>query len=78
MIWAQLAWWRPPCLLRSVLVNLRHDHEAALRGVLWNSRGPWLTLRDCTLLRPNVEPVTMDGEVVIHRDNVAFFQVLYR
>ena len=70
------AWWRPPCVLRSVLVNLKHDPESALRGVLWESRGPWFVLRDVTALKPNASPTLVDGDVVIHRDNVAFLQVL--
>lgn len=70
-------WWfdRPPCLLRSVLVNFVHDHDSALRGVLWQSRGPWLVLRDVTAIKPNQPPTIVDGDVVIHRSNVAFLQV---
>lgn len=70
-----LAWWKPPCLLRSVLVNMIHDPDAALRGVLWQARGPWLVLRDVTALKTNAPPVAVDGDVVIHRSNVAFLQV---
>jgi hypothetical protein len=68
-------WWRPPCLLRVVIVNVKDDPTTALRGVLFSSRGPWLTLKDVTLLKPQVTQ-PMDGEVVVHRDNVAFIQVL--
>lgn len=68
-------WGRPPCLLRSVLVNLVHDNDSALRGVLWESRGPWLVLRDVTAIKPNAVPTPIDGDVVIHRSNVAFIQV---
>ena len=68
-------WWRPPCLLRSVLVNLVSDHDSALRGVLWQSRGPWLVLRDVSVIKPQAAPTPVDGDVVIHRSNVAFLQV---
>lgn len=68
-------WWRPPCLLRSVLVNLVHDSDSALRGVLWQSRGPWLVLRDVTALKAGAPATPVDGDVVIHRSNVAFLQV---
>lgn len=69
-------WWnRPPCLLRSVLVNLKHDADSALRGVLWQARGPWLVLRDVTAIKAGAAPTPVDGEVVIHRENVAFLQV---
>jgi hypothetical protein len=69
-------WWRPPCLLRVVLVTLVSDSDTALRGVLWEARGPWLTLRDVSAIKARTPPLPMDGEVVIHRSNVAFFQVL--
>jgi len=68
--------WRPPCLLRTVIVNLQSDPELALRGVLWQYRGAWLTLRQAQLLKAGGAPVVVDGEAVIHRANVAFLQVL--
>ena len=74
-----LLWWRPPCLLRVVIVNLKDDPQTAIRGVLWGSRGAWLTVRQAALLRggsPEVPATTLDGEVVVHRSNVAFLQVL--
>jgi hypothetical protein len=70
-----LYWWRPPCLLRAVIVNMKDD-PTAIRGVLWSSRGAWLTFRDCSLLPPTGNPTRIDGEVVLHRDNLAFLQVL--
>jgi hypothetical protein len=60
-----------------VLVNLVHDRDSALRGVLWQSRGPWLVLRDVHVIKPQTDPTPMDGDVVIHRANVAFLQVFY-
>jgi hypothetical protein len=72
--------WDPP-LLRVVIVNLKSDPDLALRGVLW-SRGPWFTLRQAELLRaphpgqPAQPPTPLDGEAVVHRSNVAFFQVV--
>jgi hypothetical protein len=67
-------WWRPPAMLRSVIVNLKDD-DLALSGVLWGARGPWLTLRNASLLKPNEPPVPTDGEVLVPRANVAFIQV---
>jgi hypothetical protein len=52
-----------------------HDPDSALRGVLWQSRGPWLVLKDVTALKVNEPPTLVDGDVVIHRSNVAFLQV---
>jgi len=56
-------------------VNLVSDDETAIKGVLWTSRGSWLVLRDCALVKGGAAPLPMDGEVVIHRSNVAFLQV---
>lgn len=69
-----LCWWRPPCLLRTVIVNLKSD-DSAIKGVLWSTRGPWLTFKDCALLKPGVT-TPIDGEVVLHRATVLFLQVL--
>ena len=69
-------WWRPPCLFRACIVNLKNEPDTAIKGVLWSSRGGWLTFKDCSLLKPGVPPTTMDGEVVIERRNVLFLQVL--
>jgi hypothetical protein len=57
-------------------VNFVHDPDSALRGVLWQARGAWLVLRDVSALKANSQPVTLDGEVVIHRSQVAFLQVV--
>lgn len=70
------AWWRPPALLRTVIVNLQSDGDVALRGVLWQSRGAWLVLRDVQMLHANGAVTKLDGESVVHRTNVAFLQVL--
>lgn len=66
-------WWQPPCLLRRVLVNTLDGK--AIECVLWRSRGPWLVLRDATVLEPQHEPLKVDGELVIHRARVDFLQV---
>jgi hypothetical protein len=59
-----------------VIVNLKDDPSTAIRGVLWQSRGAWLTLRKAHVLHAGDEPTTADGEIVVHRSNVAFLQVL--
>lgn len=48
----------------------------AIRGVLWQSRGAWLVFRDCHGLVEGQKAQPIDGEVVIHRSNVSFLQVL--
>ena len=39
-----LCWWRPPCVLRRVLVNVTYNPNEALQGVLWRYRGGWLVI----------------------------------
>jgi len=70
-----LLFWRPPCLLRSVIINLKSDDASAIKGVLWATRGPWLTFKECTLLKAHLS-TAVDGDVIIHRSNIAFLQVL--
>lgn len=70
-----LCWWRPPCLLRRVILNFTHDSTEALEGVLWSSRGPWLTLRDVSAIKAGQAPAKLVGDVVLHRATVAYLQV---
>jgi hypothetical protein len=71
-----LSWFGPPALLRTVIVNLKDDPTVALRGVLWSWRGPWLIFRDAAALKAGANPTPLDGEVIVHRANVSFMQVL--
>jgi len=71
-----LLWWRPPCLLRRVVVNLTHDESSAIEGLLWQARGPWLTLKEAKALKASHPATDILGEVVIHRSQVSFLQVL--
>lgn len=71
-----LCWWRPPCLLRRVIVNLAYDPTEALQGLLWSSRGGWITLKEVSAIKAGVPPATIQGDVTIHVSKVAFFQVL--
>lgn len=76
LFWDWLCFWRPPCRLRRVQINLTYSPTEALRGVLWSYRGGWLTLRDAEGLAIGKTAAAIDGDVVIHIRNVAFFQVL--
>jgi len=67
--------WRAR-LRRRVLVNLKDDATQALRGVLWNQRGRWFVLRQADLLKLGAEPTPLDGEVIVHVTNIAFYQEL--
>jgi hypothetical protein len=71
-----LWYWRPPCLLRTVSVSLIAPGDTSIRGVLWESRGPWLTVRQAVALKEGCTPESLAGDVVIERTNIAFIQVL--
>jgi small nuclear ribonucleoprotein (snRNP)-like protein len=58
---------------RSVIVNLKSGR--AFEGVLYAKRGPLLVLRNATMHEPGAAPTTVDGGVVIERDQVEFIQV---
>jgi hypothetical protein len=62
--------------LRRVIVNLRGADSPAFRGVLWQRRGGYLVLRNVELLRPRVEPTSVDHEVAIPVSEIQFIQVL--
>jgi len=55
---------------------MKSDGSTALRGVLWQVRGPWWTLTRAELLTAGTPPKSIDGDAVIHRDNIDFVQVL--
>ena len=69
------AFWRPPFLHRLCLVTTQSDPDAAFRGVIWQSRGAWLVLKNAAIVKAGAPPVPVDGEVVIHRSNLAFVQM---
>lgn len=71
-----LFWWRPPCLLRRVIVNFTHDDRTAFEGVLWRYRGGWITLREVQALATGQNPEAVKGDVVIERTKIAYFQVM--
>jgi len=69
-------WWRPPCLLRTVVISLKDDPGLGLHGVLWRARGSWLVLRDASMLSAEGQKTPIDGvEAIVHRSNVAFMVV---
>ena len=74
--WRGSRYWQAPFLLRVCLVTTKSDPESAFRGVLWRERGPWLVMRAASLIKSTgAPPVPIDGEIVIHRDNLAFIQI---
>jgi hypothetical protein len=59
-----------------VIVNFTHDPTEAFEGVLWSYRGRWLTLRDASALKAGQVPTKLPGEIVVHRSQMAYLQVL--
>jgi hypothetical protein len=55
---------------------LKDDPATAIKGVLWRARGAWLVLVHAELLKAASAPTPVDGDVVVHRSNVAFLQVI--
>jgi hypothetical protein len=70
-----LLFWRPPCLLRRVIVNFTHDSTEAFEGILWSYRGGWLTLTDVSALKASLPPAKIPGDIVVHRSTIAYLQV---
>lgn len=57
----------------SVVINTKDDK--AFRGIYWGTRGRFIRLRDAQMLENGqVHPV--DGEVLVDRSNVSFYQRL--
>jgi hypothetical protein len=70
-----LLFWRPPCLLRRVVVSFTHSETDGFEAILWSYRGGWLTLRDVSAIKGSLPPKKLPGDVVIHRSNLAYLQV---
>ncbi len=58
---------------RKVMVNLRSG--SAIEGVLWDEQRPLIVLRSA-VLHTNGQHAPLDGEVVVHQDEIAFVQVV--
>ena len=61
-------WWRPPCLLRRVIVNLTHDPTEAFEGVLVRRAAPGGRSRTVSALKAGQAPEALIGDVLIERD----------
>ena len=58
---------------KHVLVSLRSDR--AVTGVLWARRGRFLVLKSAEMHEPGANPVPLDGDLVLDRDQVEYVQV---
>lgn len=57
---------------RQVIVNLHNGN--AIHGVLFKQDGPLLVLKNASYLEGRAEPLALDGDTVIERDQVLFIQ----
>jgi hypothetical protein len=64
----------PEC--REVIVNRSGEPTSAVRGILWQQRGPYLVLRQAVLLEAGGKSTPLAGEVAIPRQRIDFLQVL--
>lgn len=71
--------FRPYPELRTVIVNLKNS-ETVFRGVVWQRRGPFVILRNTTLLgdprQAGKDATRVDGEVLVQLADIDFIQVL--
>ena len=70
-LWLQ----RPPAMRRRVVINFTRESHAIV-GVLWGARGSWLQVRDAALVGLDGSRQPLDGEQLVHRDQVSFIQVV--
>lgn len=59
---------------RGAIVNLKSGKS--FRGILWDSQGGFLVLREAHMLQSNQNPVKLDGELCIPSAEVDFIQVV--
>ena len=55
-------------------VVLHTKTGASIRGAVRRSAGRWIVLTRATLLDGTAEPVALDGDVIVPRENVDFAQ----
>ena len=61
-------------LRQRVIVNTKSGD--AVRGVLFQKKGPLIVLKNAEQLVEGREPIPVDGSVVLERAEIAFYQVL--
>lgn len=58
---------------KKVLVSLHSGR--AVTGILWARRGRSLVLKSAEMLEPGADPVPLDGDLVLDREQVEYMQV---
>lgn len=59
---------------KRVIVNLQSGR--AFRGVLYETRGTLIHLKNAELIEPGMSPVPIEGSILIERGHVDFIQVV--
>jgi small nuclear ribonucleoprotein (snRNP)-like protein len=59
---------------KKVVVNM--ESGRAFEGILYAKRGPLLILRNVVMHEPGAAPTSVDGGVVVERDQVEFIQIV--
>lgn len=67
---------RAPGLRRIVLINLARSPDQAVRGVLFSRHGGYYLLKQAAVVQHDGSTIALDGDVLIHRDEILFSQVL--
>lgn len=68
------SYWSHPCLLRRVLVNT--TEQVSFRAVVWETRRSFVVLKNVEAITPDGRPPQkVDGDVVIDRSRITFYQV---
>ena len=57
---------------RRAVFNLQDG--SAVDGVLWDSNKDFVVIKDAILHEKDIDPIPMDGEIVIERTKVMFYQ----
>jgi hypothetical protein len=65
-----------PISRRPVLINFVHQEHGAVRGVLFSRRAEYFCLKNAALVQSDGSLVPIDGDVLIHRAQIVFLQVL--
>jgi hypothetical protein len=60
----------------TVILNLLFDDQHVIRGVLFARQGDFLILKLATVVEPDGASTKLDGDFVIDRQHVGFYQIV--
>lgn len=62
--------------LRKHSIILNTKDGSTFKGVLWRKFGGLIELRAAEMIAPTAQSVPVDGQLIIERSNVSYYQVL--